>query len=583
MIDRLLSELRYRWRALVHRGRMEEELDRELRFHVERETEKLVAQGMPPHEARRRAHVRFGGHQRIAQDTREVRGVTWLEQGWADLRYALRVLRARPAFTIGVAGTLALGLGANAAMFGIVDRLMFRVPEGLVDADRVHRVHMRYIQDGEPRLERSMQFARFRDFERSATSVDLVGAFQVREVAFGTGEQVREERLAVVSAGYLGFFDAPPALGRWFTAAEDEPPTGTPVVVLSHAYWQSAYGGRSDVLGRTVQVDRLTATIIGVAPPGFAGINDAGAPVAFVPMSAFAHAFRGTQYLTSYNWSWLEILVRRKPGVSIAEANADLSAAYRVSWRAEEAAQGQTYDVAVWKPSAEVGPVHLGRGPDAGLDSRVTLWTTGVALIVLLIACANVANLLLSRAVSRQREIALRLALGVGRWRLTRQLLLEGVVLGLLGGAGGILLARFGGGALRALLLPDADATAVLGDGRTIVWSMILAVLAGLLTGVVPSFTAARTDVASSLKEGGRGSTQRRSLLRASLVVTQAALSLVLLVGAGLFVRSLSRAEQHRLGIDIDPVLYAEANMRGVRLDAAGARALMHRMLDAAE
>jgi predicted permease len=156
------------------------------------------------------------------------------------------------------------------------------------------------------------------------------------------------------------------------------------------------------------------------------------------------------------------------------------------------------------------------------------------------------------------------------------------VLLGLLGGVGGIVLARFAGGALRALLLPDADAAAVLSDGRTLVWSMALAVLAGLLTGVMPSLAAGRTDVATSLKEGGRGSTHRRSLLRASLVVTQAALSLVLLVGAGLFVRSLSRAQDHRLGIDVEPVLYAEANMRGVRLDQAAGRALMQRMMDEA-
>ncbi|MGQ0737025.1 MAG: FtsX-like permease family protein, partial [Acidobacteriota bacterium] len=450
------------------------------------------------------------------------------------------------------------------------------------DADRVHRVHLHWMRDGQPRSTRSVEFPRLIDFARETRAFDLVAGFQVRTVAFGQGDDTREGRLAVVTDTYLDFFEAAPVLGRWFTASDDQPPASVPVVVLSDTYWKTRYGARPDVLGETLQIDRLQATIIGVAPPGFTGIADAGAPLAFVPMRTFAHAIRGPAYDTSYNWSWLQVLVRRAPGVGLAEAVADLSRAYEVSWRTEDAARRLPSSLETSRPHSELGPVHLGRGPDAELDARVALWISGVALVVLLIACANVANLFLSRAVSQQREVAMRLALGVGRARLTRQLLVESLVLGVAGGVGGITLAWSAGGVFRALMLPDAAAAAVLTDPRTLVYACALAVLAGSLAALVPAVMAARLDVAASLKAGGRGTTRQRSRTQAIFVVVQAALSVVLLVGAALFVRSLQRAQDHRLGFDVEPLLYAEVNLRGERLSSADTRQLVERLLHAA-
>lgn len=582
MFERLLSELRHRWRALAHRGEVEAELDDELRFHLEREAAKLVKGGVPPHEAARRARVALGGVERIKDDARDVRGTVVLEQWLADLRHTVRALAARPVFTVGVAGTLALGIGANAAMFGIVDRLMFRTPDGLRAPERVHRVHLRWTQDGEPRSDRSMQFPRYRDLERESQTLDAVGAFQLRTVALGRGDETHEGRAAVVSAGYLDFFDAPPVLGRWFTRGDDEPPTGSPVAVLGHDYWQTRYGGRLDVVGQTLQVDRLDATIIGVAPAGFAGIADQRTPSVFVPMSAFAHAFRGTSYVESYNWGWLELLVRRRPGVTVADAERDLSRAFTTSWRKEDAWRGSATNVEEARPSVALGPVHLGRGPDASLDARVTLWISGVALLVLVIACANVANLFLSRAVARQREVALRLALGVGRLRLARQVLVEGLLLGLLGAAGGMLLARAAGGTLRTLVLPGAPDLSVLSDGRTIGYAMVLAIVAALLASAAPAIMATRVDLAHALKAGGRTASVRRSRLQRGLVMMQSALSLLLLVGATLFVRSLQRAERHRLGFDVDPLAIAEVSLRGTTIDSAARVAMIDRLEAAA-
>ncbi len=582
MFTRLLSELRHRWRALVHRDRIEHELDAELRFHLEREAAKLESRGMSPAEAARTARLALGGVERIKEDARAVRGTVLAEQLWRDLRHVIRGLRARPVFTIGVAGTLALGIGANAAMFGIVDRLMFRDPAGLREPARVRRVYLQWTEDGERRTDRNMAFPRYRDFVRDARTVDAVGAFQVRTVALGRGEESREARAAVVSASYLGFFDAPPALGRWFTALEDDAPAGAEVVVLGYDYWQTRYGGRRDVLGQTLQVDRMTATIVGVAPPDFSGVADEGEPSVFVPMSAFAHSMRGTGYVESYNWGWLELLVRLRPGVTVEEASADMSRALVSSWRREDKRLVDDKRLAAAQPEVLLAPLHLGRGPDASLDARVALWLTGVALLVLLIACANITNLFLSRAVARQREVALRLALGVGRLRLAWQVLLESLVLGVLGGLGGIVLARYAGGTLRALLLPDSPDLAVFADVRTMVYAFGLALLASIATSIVPAVMATRIDVSHALKAGGRGASPRRSRLQRSLVIVQSALSVLLLVWATLFVRSLQRAESHRLGYDVETLLFAEVSMRGTQVDSGSAVALLARLDEAA-
>ncbi|MEZ5420258.1 MAG: ADOP family duplicated permease [Vicinamibacterales bacterium] len=583
MIERLRSEWRARWRALVHRRRMDADLDEELAFHLEQSQRRLEAQGLPAAEARRRARAAFGAVEAVKDGVRDAAGLRALFEAWSDLGAACRGLRSHRAFTLGVVGTLALGIGANAAMFGIVDRLMFRDPPGLRAPERVRRVYVEWTENGEPRQARNMSYPRFVDFARDARTVERAGAFQVRTVALGQGDDTHEARAAIVTAGFLDLFDAPPVLGRWFGRDEDHAPDGAPVAVLGYAYWQARYGGRADVLGRTLRVDRLTATVIGVAPPGFEAISNRGAPAVFVPLTAFAHALRGPGYEASYNWSWLEVAVQLAPGVSNGAAEADLSAVLARSWQSEGAVHKRAVDLAADRPAVRLSPVPFGRGPDAGLDARVSLWIAGVALAVLLIACANVANLMLSRTVTRQRELAMRLALGIGRARLMRQLVVEGLLLGLLGAAGGLVLARLAGGPLRAVGLPDLDDVAVLGDPRTLAYAAALAVAAGLLTAVVPAWTAGGLDVAAALKSGGRGTTPRRSRLQAGLVVLQAALSVLLVVGAALFVRSLRHAEAHRLGYDVDALAVAGVNLRGTRLDPAAEAALADRLLAAAQ
>ncbi|HJQ22175.1 MAG TPA: ADOP family duplicated permease [Gemmatimonadaceae bacterium] len=577
----MLTDLRYRLRTLFSRASLERELDDELRFHLEQEAEKYMRQGKSREEAERLARVAFGGVERIKDDTRDAHGLASLDRVAQDLRYAWRAIRNRPGFSAAIVLTLGLGIGANAAMFGIVDRLLFRPPPYLENAARVQRVFVNYVWDSREQTDGALEYARFTNLAEWTSSFDLAGVAAYRDVAIGTGDAAREMRIAVVSATLFDFFDATPVLGRFFSKAEDRPPAGAPVAVLSYEYWQLGYGGAADAIGRSVQVDRAVYTIIGVAPPEFVGITDERAPAMFIPATAFA-ATRRPHFATEYGWSWLDMFVRRKPGVSVESANADLTAAYRRSWEAERATGNVNRSANDARARAFVAPVHESRGPTAGPEAKVAAWVMGVACIVLLVACANVANLLLARAVSRRREIALRLALGVTRWRLTQQLLTETLLLAVFGAVAGLVVAQAAGTALRALILGEAARDGTVVDPRTLVFVGAVALGVAVLTGLAPALQAVRPNVADALKAGTREGTHHRSTLRSMLLLFQGAFSLVLLVGAGLFVRSLAHVRAERLGYDVRPVIYAEGMDRGVQLSDAEARALQQRLLSAA-
>jgi putative ABC transport system permease protein len=504
-----------------------------------------------------------------------------------DIRYALRGLRAKPGFAAAVVVTLALGIGANAAMFGIVDRLLFRPPPMLKDPDTAHRIYMYQVFRGTERPGSVSQYARFRDVSTLTTSFSSTAGFTARPLAIGVGDAAREMQVAAVSASFFGFFDAPTVLGRYFTASEDQTPSGEPVAVLSFAMWQTQFGGTESILDSTVQIGSLKYSIIGVAPPGFVGLWTDRPPAAFIPITSYAgmQNFRpqNSTWWETYSWGWMDMIARRKPDVSITAANTDVSNAARRSYEKSLIEQPRRQPIDIAKPRGIAGSILPSRGPNASAVSKVATWVAGMSVVVLLIACANVANLLLARALRRKREIAMRLALGVTRGRLLSQLLTESVILAVFGGMLGMVIAHWGGAALRAGLLPQSEAAGGFQDLRTVAYAALAALAVGLLTGIAPIIQARRADLTSDLKAGTREGTFGRSRMRVGLLIVQGALSVILLVGAGLFVRSLGNVKNIRLGYDVDPVMMVTTEMRGMQLDSTATIELKRRLLEVAK
>ncbi|MFL5618067.1 MAG: ADOP family duplicated permease [Gemmatimonadaceae bacterium] len=573
-----------RFRDWLHRGTLDAELDEELAFHRSQLERDALAAGASAEEATWAARRRLGSTVRVKREARSLWSIPTLDQFLHDVRYALRGLRASPGFTLGVVVTLGLGLGANTAMFGVVDRLLFRPPPLLRDPATAHRVYGFRTRRGVEGVGGVDQYARYRDIVRLTHSFSAVAGYTLSDLAVGSGDEAREMHVGVVSPSFFGFFDAPPVIGRYFTEAESAPPNAAPLAVLSHAMWQTHFGGRADAVGSTLQVGPTTYTIVGVAPKDFVGLWDEQRPALFISLASYlAEPGRGVKgWWTTYSWGWMSTMVRRKPGVTTAQADADLTNAIVRSYQAElEEDPGQP-PLAVTRPRAAIGSIIEQRGPDASSDAKVATWVAGVSGIVLLIACANVSNLLLARALRRRREIALRLALGATRRRLLSQLLTESMLLAVLGGVVGLLVAEWGGAVLRTYLLEKSEAPAGIHDERTIWFAVAAALFVGLVTGLAPLMQTVRAELTGDLRTGVRDGGSRRSRTRSALLVTQGALSAALLVGAGLFVRSLHNVEGLRLGYDTEPVLLVQANMRGVRLDSARIVALRHRLLDAA-
>jgi predicted permease len=571
-----MRELLTRLIDWFRRDRLEAELRDELRFH-RTSLERDARPADDPVTARRR----LGNTTSAIEDSRERWSIPWLDHLQQDVRYAVRGLKRSPGFAFGVIATLALGIGANAAMFGIVDRLMFRPYPMLRDPSTVHRVYLRWNERETLRTSYSFEYARYLDLQRWTKSFSKFAAFFPMRGAVGSAQATRERDIAAVSATYFDFFDARPALGRFFTPDEDVTPMGATVVVLSHGFWQSEFGGR-DVIGESLLIDKLNFTIIGVAPRGFTGVTEGSPRAAFIPITAFAGSQEGNdgrEYYTRYNWGWMEMMVRRRPEVSVETASTDLTTAYVRSWTAEREFFPQLAPANVARPRAIAGALKTQAGPDPGLEAQTALWITGVTLIVLLIACANVANLFLGRALRRRREVALRLALGVSRGRLAAQTLTESLVLALIGCASGIGIAQVGGQTLSDLFLPDGESFSLLGDARTLLVAAGAALFAALLTGVIPAMLATKADLAGALKAGAREGTYHRSRTRTVLLVAQGAMSVALLVGAGLFVRSLNRVRDLRLGYDTDRIVLVRHDLRGAALSDSEAVALRRRML----
>ena len=478
-----------------------------------------------------------------------------------EARQALRRLRRSPGFSFTVILTLALGIGANAAMFDIVDRLMFRPHAYLEDPGSVHRIYWQWRRPGSTVTTVSTQYARYLDLARWTSSFSELAAFSELDLAVGETGAVREVPVAAVSASFFRLFDAPPVLGRYFVPEEDLPPRGSEVVVLSNGFWRSEYGGE-DVLGRTLRVGNLRAVITGVTPPGFEGLNHTQAPALYLPITAYAGS-TGTDdaevYATTYRWGWVNVLAKRRDGIPLARAEADASEAFRRSWTVAQGQDPRLPTVEAARPQALVSAVRRGAGPTPTLEARTAVWVGVVAGIVLLIACANVANIMLMRTLRGRREAAVRRALGSSRGRLALGPLLEGFALTLAGGAAALLTARLLGDVVgRSLLDLSEGASSFMPHPRTLALTLGLTILATLLVGILPSWTSGRGNLVGDLRGGARDGGERSGRSRAALLVTQATLSVVLLIGAALFLRSLGAVRSMSMGFDPDRIVRLE-------------------------
>jgi putative ABC transport system permease protein len=563
-----------RLRDWFRRDQLECELNEELQLH----RQLLQRDGQPAR--------RLGNRTSIVEAARERWSVPWLDHLQQDVRYALRSVRRSPGFTLTAILTLGLGLGANTTMYGVIDRLMFRPYPYMRDPSTVHRVYWRSWNRGTLQTEWNSEYKHYLDLVSSTSSFSQHAAFTNRVLAVGSGEAARERSVEAVSASFFEFFHAPPALGRYFSPNEDATPRGADVAVLGFAFWQSEFGGR-DVRGQVIKVGNFDLTIIGVAPDGFVGVNDNDPTAVYLPITTFAgnasDRRNASTYFTAYYWRFMEIMVRRKPGVSVAQASADASQAAVRSWNLRRDIEHDLAPAASAKPSAVVSALKVDAGPDPNLEAKTALWVGAVATIVLLIACANVANMQLARSLGRERETAIRLALGVRRGRLVRQSIVESLVLSLIAGAAGLLIAQWSGPVVRRLLTTDAIATPVFTDWRTLALAFAVATAVGIVTGLVPALVSGRDDLALRLRTGGRAGLQHHSRARTALLVTQGALSVVLLIGAALFVKSLGHVERMRLGYDVDRVLVVGRSLRGVQLDDSGRAALRRTLVEAAQ
>jgi len=476
-----------------------------------------------------------------------------------DLRSVFRGLRRSPGLTAVIITTFGLGIGANAAMFGIVDRVLLSAPPRIVRPDGVARIYFDRPAAGMwasvSQVATYPSLALLRDRDPDFAEVAM---YEPGMRVFGTGVDARQVHTLAASANFFPLLGVRPALGRFYLAAEDQPPAGTPRAVLGYGFWQSQFGG-ANVLGRVIDVDDVHYTVVGVAPRGFTGVDIEPVDV-FLPLSTAASGI-DPSWNTARYMLWVQGIARMRPGAPAAGAAG--ARATQVVRSAALALDGpKSMDATA---TVRLGPIPRALGPETGqvrTRGQVAEWLSGVSLVLVLVACANVANLLLARAMRRRRELAVRIALGAARARLAAMLLLESLVLALAGGVAGIAVALAGGRVMHGVLLPDAAP----GSGFDLSVAVVagLAVLAtGLLAGVLPALHVGRRDLGTALKATVRDGGGARSRVRTALLIAQTALSVMLLVGAGLFVRSLRNIRAVHYGYDPDHVLLVSASFPG--------------------
>jgi putative ABC transport system permease protein len=540
-------------RRFMHPTRKDEDLAEEIESHLAHEQDKNDARGLPADEARRAARLKFGNPRTTREDVWRYRSFPWVENSWRDLRFAVRALAKTPGFTAIAILVIAVGIGVNTAVFSVINTVLLKPltypdPQSLMQLENVSprgSFPMANIPKFNIWRQQSSVFAQVAAYDFGGAGLNLTG-----------GDHPEQVQGIHVSADYFALFGAPLAAGRTFSATEDSP-YGGHVVVLNYGLWKNHFGGNPNIVGSTVQLDGQPYLIVGVIGRGF--VTDTPADL-WVPFQFDLNSQDMAHYFT--------VAARLKPGITGSQANAQLRLAadqYR-----------RVYGSNALAPEDGFGVVSLQESMIG--ETRMPLLVLLVAVgLVLLIACANVANLLLARASSRKRELATRAALGAGRGQIVRQLLTESLALSLTGGVLGLILGFVGVRLLLAINPGDIprlgeEGSAVTLDLNVLLFTLGVSVFTGILFGLVPAITASRPNLAATLNENGSrsGMSIRSGKLRSALVVSEMALALVLVIGAALLIRTFLKLEAVDPGFETHNVVTMAMSVSGDRFQTTG-------------
>ena len=593
MTESRIAGIRRLFRLPASRRSVQADVDDEIRFHLESRTEELCRRGLPYASAREVAEREFGDLQasraelgKMEQRRHAKRRVRELVASIAqDVRYAARGLVHRPALAVVTVVTLTLGIGANVVVFSIVDQLLLRAPAHVDNASTLRQVYVlaRDEEGGHDYAETTSYAVVQALRERVAAFADVV-AMARRSFILGRGVTAEPVNVSLVDGNYFSALGTRPAAGRLFVPNDRRAPLGTPAAVLSSQLAERRFGSLTGAIGQPLMVDGVALTVVGVAPRGFSGVDREARTDLWVPVGALAAARFGRDWHTDPGVRPFHAIVRLREATNVDVAASQATAVVRDVARAAHDPELDTLATTV------LGSINNVVTPDGmSAQAKTALWLMGVSAMVLLIAGANVANLGVARAMQRRREIAVRLALGISQRRLLRQLLVDAMLPALLAAGAAILASSWATRLVERLLLPGfAWAEGWMG-WRMLAFALVAMVMACVLAGLTPAALMLRTDVNHALKAGARQWTGSRSMIRDGLLVAQAALSVVLLVGAGLFVRSLGQVRAADVGIDLDHVAIVTMDLERAGYDTVrqrvtyeAARAMLGRTLGVA-
>jgi predicted permease len=560
--------------ALFRRNRLDADLDAELRSHLEMAADLNMRRGMTAELARREAFRGFGGIENVKESYRDQRGLPLIETTFQDFRFGFRLLRRSPGFSILAILCLTLGIGANAAVFSWIEGILFRPYPAVVHQENL--LALTGTARGEPGPT-SVSWPDIEDLQRNSALIDSFIVNKIMGATLNLGERAERARGSIVSANYFEAIGVHPILGRGFEPGEDTGRSAHPVVVISYQFWRDRFNGDPQIIGKTQRLNGVLHTIVGVAPEGFYGTFVGWAMQVWVPASMEEVFESGGYKLDDRGARWVEAYVRLKPAVTRAQAQQEISGiAKRLELDYPDTNRGRSF---------ELWPLWQTPFNNAGTLLPTLEIMLVVVVFVLLIACANVGNLLVVRSFARRHEMIVRLALGARRNRLVRQLLTEGLILSAFGAAGGLLVAHWCSHAL-VLLFPARGGVSMYLPGeidwRVLVVSAGVCLIATLLLGLIPAMQARKLDLAGALKSesgsvvGGHG----RGWVRSGLVLVQVSLSFVLLVGAGLLLRSLQNIRTASPGFTTRGVLVTSFDLVSAGYDVQRAKSFQDELID---